>query len=281
MAAAVVVVAVIGALVIVVDDEDAVSPVDSSAADELISEGTAPAEGTTPAEDVASTDGTVDSDPADTVDTGTTATTPAAGAVPPSAPPPVPVEPACTYIGLDAFDDMQVELSFLNPLGPVTSLQLDYALSDADGVRFHSGTAVIDLPGGEEYFRTSHDTVEPLPAGVAESTITCRVIEITEASGSSDVRSPGVGDGCAVVGIDGFGDVQIELTVTSPFAEETELLLTYALTSSGVRFATAVSIIAAVGGNETVRQAVDTVVAPPSWVDDVVCQLLGIESLDQ
>lgn len=178
---------------------------------------------------------------------------------------------------------MQVELSFTNPLGDLRSLEVSYALLGADDVRFLTESALVDLPAADERFQLDDDTVEPVPSGVDESQIGCSILDIAEGFSFGDVREPGAADVCEFSSVDSFGDVQVELTVTSPFSDSTNIQITYALRGpGGVRFAADFAFIDVVGAGETIRSNEDSGTEVPDWMspEDVTCDILGIEATD-
>lgn len=218
--------------------------------------------------------------------TSTAVTTASTTTAPPAttgAPDAAPTEPACSYVGVDEYDDMQVELQFTNPLGDVPSVRVTYALLDGDGVRFITSEAFIDLAAANERFRMEVDTVEPLPARIDESSITCRVLGIEEGFDIGGIQAPTRQDKCDFVGVDDYGDIQIELTAVSPFDETTNIQLYYALRGAGqVRFYTSSDYVDLVAAGERVRTNTDTVEPLPDWVDEAEgsCSLLGIAAVD-
>lgn len=196
---------------------------------------------------------------------------------------PAPGEPTCRYIGTDFADDMQVELSFTNPLGNLPSLEISYALLDVDNVRFLTESALVDLPAADERFRINDDTVEPVPPGVDEALIGCAVLEIAEGFSFGDVTQPGADDVCEFVSVDSFDDVQVQLTVTSPFSETTNIEIAYALRGpEGVRFTSDSAFVELVAAGETIRSNEDSATEVPDWMgpEDVTCDILGIEATE-
>ncbi len=87
-------------------------------------------------------------------------------------------------------------------------------------------------------------------------------------------------DGCRYVGVDDFGDMQVEMTATSPFDDIADLAIDFALADGdGVRFATAFTSIDDVRPGETVRIPTDTLEPLPGDVDEsqIDCSVLSIE----
>ena len=188
-------------------------------------------------------------------------------------------EPTCGYLGTDSFNDIQVELLLTNRLGAVPALDVTIALKGGDGVRFLTDTQFVQYPLPEERFRLEVDTVTELPAGVDEATISCEVLAVEEGFGDLP-ELPGPGDVCEFVEIDDFGDIQIEITATSPFTTTGDLFVHYALRGpGGVRFSDSSALVDLVGAGETIRVSEDTVTEPPSWVgDEISCDILGFEA---
>lgn len=213
-----------------------------------------------------------DSAAASTTSPGAATTAPA-----PTTQPPDPATPTCGYVGVDDFGDMQVELVLVNPLGVVPSLEVTFALTDSDGVRFFTGNEFVQLPLPNERFRIEADTITEPPTGVDESTITCAVLAIEEGFGEV-LEMPGPEDFCEFVEIDDFGDIQVELGVTSPFATTEDLVIEFALRGpDDIRFADSTAFVDLVGPGEVVRLDQDTVTPPPTWVgDEISCGILGI-----
>jgi hypothetical protein len=211
-----------------------------------------------------------------------TTTAPAETSAPTTASP-VPGESTCRYVGTDFADDMQVELSFTNPLGEQPSLEVSYTLLDGEGVRFLTDSALVELVSADEEFRIEDDTLTPVPSGVDESAIGCTVLEVAEGFGRDDVTAPSDGDACEFVEVDSFDDIQVELTITSAFSETTNVQIYYALRGpDGVRFATDSGFVDLVAPGETVRSNEDSVTEVPSWMtaDDVNCDIIGVVATD-
>ena len=207
---------------------------------------------------------------------------------PPEASTPVPTTvspdpsdgPTCRFIELDTFDDIQIELAFTNPLGAVGSLVVTYGLNDGSGTQFTTGSSFVDFPGDEERFRISQDTLTGLPGSATEQDVSCDVLDIEEGLGGAPLEQPAQPSGCEFVEVDSFDDIQVELTVTSPFPTTADLRIVYALRSDdGIRFGNSTRFVDLVGPGETVRIDEDTFTGVPAWTtgDDVRCEILGIE----
>jgi len=190
-------------------------------------------------------------------------------------------DPRCGYRGVDDFGDMQVEVQFANPLGPVPAVEISYALVDGAGTRFHTGSGSFDLPQPAEVIRAEVDTITELPDDVDSEDIACEVLEIDEGFGFDDVLPPPDSSACEVDGIDDFGDIQITLATTSPFESTENLRIHYALRGDGgARFADSSASVELVAPGESVRIAEDTVTEPADWVTpgEVSCEILGVRA---
>ena len=176
---------------------------------------------------------------------------------------------------------MQVEVAFANPLGDVPAVEVTYALLDSGGVRFYTGSESFDIAAADEAFRVQSDTVEPLPASVDGTGVTCQVLAVEEGFSFGTPTPPSPSDACQFVEIDDFGDIQIELAVTSPFSETENLQIYYALRGpEGVRFDDSSASVDLVAAGEAVRLSEDTVTNPPDWVqpESITCSILAIEA---
>ena len=226
--------------------------------------------------------------PETTTATETTTETTVGTTSPPESSVPVPTTvspdpsdgPTCRFIELDTFDDIQIELVFTNPLGAVESLVVTYGLNDGAGTQFTTGSSFVDFPGTEERFRISQDTMTGLPNSVTEQDVSCDVLDIEEGFGGAPLEQPAQPSGCEFVEVDSFDDIQVELTVTSPFLTTEDLRIVYSLrTDDGIRFGDSRGFADLVGPGETVRLDEDTFTEVPAWTtdDDVRCEILGIE----
>ncbi len=186
----------------------------------------------------------------------------------------------CRLEGVDFADDMQVEILLANPLGAVPSLEVTYALTDADGVRFATGGETIDSPQRGEQFRLSSDTLEELPSSVDEDDVGCTILEVEEGF-DFEYEDPGPDDECEFVELDFADDVQLEATVTNPFSDTVDLNVVYAMRGAdGVRFETGTQIVDVVAPGEVVRVQIDTFDGLPDWVDedDLTCEVIAVSS---
>jgi hypothetical protein len=234
---------------------------------------------------VSTTDAPPTTETSPTTEASPTTETPSTTEVSPTTEPPATTlplddaEPTCGYVGTDDFDDIQVELLLTNPLGAVPSLDVTLTLEGGDDVRFATASESIRFPLAEERFRIEADTFTKLPSGIDEAAITCNVLAIDEGFGDMPAL-PGPGDVCEFVEIDDFGDIQVELDVTSPFTTTEDIDIHYALRGPGdVRFADSFASVEFVGAGATIRVSEDTVTDPPSWVGtDITCGILGFEA---
>lgn len=191
-----------------------------------------------------------------------------------------PTEPQCAYLGVDDFGDMQVEVAFTNPLGAVPALEITYALLDGTGIRFHTGSETFDFVAADESFRAQSDTVTNPPPDLDEVAVACRVLAIEEGSSFREGSAPSPSDTCTLVEVDDFGDIQIEMMVTSPLPDTATIRAHYALRGSdGQRFGTGSESVEFVASGETIRIPVDTLTDQPAWITDseIVCEILLIE----
>jgi hypothetical protein len=266
----------IGAVVTLTSDDDdsATNPIDPSSTD--------PGAVTTtqaPTTAPATTDATPTSTEAPaTTETPTTSESPATTVAPPGG-----TDSRCGYIGVDDFDDMQVEVEFTNPLGAVPAIDVEFALVDGSGTRFYTGSESFTLPQEGESFRSDVDTVAELPADVDGGTVTCAVLEISEGFSFGDAQPAPAASDCQIDEIDSFGDVQIILSTVSPFDSVENLDIFYALRGDdGVRFGDSSSIVDLVGPGESVRVDQDTLTEVPAWVTptELSCEIIGVAASD-
>gem|GEM_PF-5841059 len=200
-------------------------------------------------------------------------------------PPPEAPEATCTYAGTDQlFEDMQVELTFTNPLGEVNSLgDVTYALTDGEGgTRFFTGTPFAQwdyFPRANEQFRVNASTSEPLPPGINEATIGCTVLAIEEGFDLGGFQRASDTDTCTIVGTDSSGRIQVEVAATSPYEETTQVQVWWAFYAPGqVRFDAGTNVTDLVGAGESYRIPDETSEDPkPDWIGDgeVTCEVLG------
>ncbi|MEX2626945.1 MAG: hypothetical protein WD225_08655 [Ilumatobacteraceae bacterium] len=188
----------------------------------------------------------------------------------------------CRFLGVDGFDDMQVELEFVNPIGDVESITVTYALLDGTGTRFSTHEERIQYPDADQSFRQESDTLTELPATVNDVGVSCEVLEVAEGFAFGEAEAPADPTSCEFVEVDSFDDIQIELTVTSPFEDTTDVQATYALYADGVRFSSSVAIIELVAPGETVRSSQDTLTEPPAWSEPaaLTCDVRAVEVID-
>ena len=178
---------------------------------------------------------------------------------------------------------MQVEVAFTNPLGDVPSAEVTYALQDAAGVRFYTGSEYASFAATGERFRVESDTLEELPASVDAAGLTCEVLAVEEGYGDESPAVPSASDTCQFVEVDSYGDVQIELSVINPFPQTENLSVSYALRGpEGVRFDESSTSVDLVAAGEAVRVSEDTLTSAPDWVpgDSITCSVLAVESSD-
>lgn len=195
-------------------------------------------------------------------------------------------EATCAYTGTDPdFGDMQVELAFTNPLGQVPGLEVTYALLDGEGgTRFFTGTAggldleFIQFPAADEQFRLSIDTSEDLPPAIEETTIGCTVLAIEESLDIGGYQRATDADTCEVLGTDSSGNIQVDMSVISPYGETTTVQTWWALQAPGpVRFETETEVVDLVGAGETFRISPEFGTEKPEWIGDgeVTCSVVG------
>ena len=195
-------------------------------------------------------------------------------------------EPTCAYIGTDPdFGYMQVELAFTNPLGEVNDLEVTYALLDGEGgTRFFTGTAGgldlvwIKFPDTNEQFRFSFDTTEDMPPNINEATIGCSVLAIEEGTDIGGYRRATDADTCVVLGTDSSGNIQVEVTATSPYEETTTVQTWWALQAPGpVTFETDTEVVDLVGAGETFKVSPRFGAEKAGWIGDgeVTCTVVG------
>lgn len=189
-------------------------------------------------------------------------------------------EPRCGYVGVDDFDDMQVEVEFVNPLGSVPAVEVAFALLDGSGTRFHTDAESFDLPRVDERFRFEADTFTGLPPDIDGAAVTCQILDISEGFGYDDVRPPSESSSGDVAEIDGFGDIQVDLATTSPFESTETLEIYYALRGGDARFADSYASVEFVASGESVRVAEDTVTDVPAWTSEqeLSCEVLGVRA---
>lgn len=87
---------------------------------------------------------------------------------------------ACAFLGLDFADDIQVDLTVSNPFEDTTDLAVTHALRGADGVRFESSTAFVDVVAAGESVRVEEDTVTDAPSWLGGSDLSCDVLDVED-----------------------------------------------------------------------------------------------------
>ncbi len=193
-------------------------------------------------------------------------------------------EPMCTYVGTDPdSEDMQVELIFTNPLGEVEDLEATYALLDGEGgTRFFTDTVWVDdalaLPRANEQFRISADTREEVPPNIEQTTIDCTVLAIEAGTDIGGFQRATDADTCTVIGTDPNGGIQVEVAVTNPFEETTNVQTWWALQAPGpVRFDGDTDVTEFVGAGESFPIRPEFGPKKPGWIGDgeVTCAVLG------
>ena len=255
----------IGAIVAAGDDDDP-DPPDAADAVSTTTTEAGDDEAAPSTTEVTSTTGEPGADATTTTAEASTTTTTAAPTTP------TEFEEGCGYAGVDDFGDMQVDLRVVNPLTEVGDISVTYALVDGDDVRFVTSTAFFEAARPQERFRVQDDTVEDLPSRITDdSVITCRILEI-EAAGFGEPPLVTEDAACAYVGLD--------LTISNPFDDTTDLAITYALRGpGGIRFDTSTAFIDVVAPGEVVRVEEDTVTDVPDWVSesDLTCEVIDVE----
>lgn len=201
------------------------------------------------------------------------------------APAPDVPEPVCVYSGTDPdFGYMQVELTFTNPLGDVPDLEVTYALLGGDGSRVFTGTAGgldlqdIHFPSEGEQFRLSVDSREEPPPGLDAATAGCSVLGIEEGTDIGGYERATAADTCEVVGTDSPNGPDVTVSITSPYADTTDVQVWWALRGpGGVRFDTSTEVIDLVGGGEAIQFTENSLTGPPpEWaIGDVTCDVVG------
>lgn len=190
----------------------------------------------------------------------------------------------CAYSGTDPdFGDMQVDLTFTNPLGDVNELEVTYALLDGEGgMRFFTGSTFIYeqimFPVTNEQFRLAVDTGEDVPPNIEATTIDCTVLAIEESTDIGGFARATAADTCTVLGVDSSGRAQVELAVTSPYAQTTTVQTWWALYGPGpMRFETETEVVDLVGAGESFRIIPAYGTEKPGWIGDgeVTCAVVG------
>lgn len=194
-------------------------------------------------------------------------------------------EPVCAYLGPDPrFGYMQVELSFVNPLGEVHDLEATYALLDGSGTRVFTGTAGgldlqdIHFPSEGEQFRLLVDTREDPPSGLDPASSSCAILAIEQGTDIGGYQRATDADTCEVVAVDSPNGPDVTVSVSSPYSDTTDVQVWWALRGpDGVRFDTSTKVIDLVAAGETIRFSENSLTGPPpEWVSgDVTCEVVG------
>ena len=191
----------------------------------------------------------------------------------------VPFVEGCEAVEVDDFGDVQIAVRFVNPADSPGTVSATFGLRDADDVRVSTGSVFVEAAQPGERVWIEYDTLEQLPSGTELGDLRCEVLEIEpQVFGDPPVVPPG--SECAFVELDSFDDIQVELTVTSPFRSRTDLGVTYALRGAdGVRFDTSTTFIEAVDAGETIRTADDAFTPFPDWVSeaDFSCEIVAVD----
>ena len=191
-----------------------------------------------------------------------------------------PADRSCAYLGPDDFDDLHAELRFTMPFGEPRDLSVDFALVDGEGQRFLSSSAFIESAQPGERFRFDADTLEPLPASVSDpGAVRCEILAIEDIP-LSDIPEVPSDATCVVTGVDSFGDVQVELSVSNPTGVQNDLSVDYALRGDGVRFQSGFTFIDQVPPGETVRMPDDSFTDAPAWAQDLTCEIIDVDVFD-
>jgi hypothetical protein len=252
------------------DDDDDVASVDTTATTEVADTTTTTEPDTTTTEPDATTTTTTTEPDTTTTEPDTTTTD---GAEPPA------LDEGCEFVEVDDFGDIQVELTFENPLGEVGSLQVTYALLDGDGARFGTAPELVPAPRDGERFRLGSDSLTEVPDGVDPGDVACEILEIEEGFGDPPLAAPD--SSCAFVEIDAFDDIQLDVTFTNPASEPGDVIVVIALTGpDDVRFASVQEFVELAQPGQENRLDVDTLTEAPAWIDDtddIGCEVLGVE----
>jgi len=201
------------------------------------------------------------------------------------APAPDRPEPTCAYVGTDPnFGWMQVELTFTNPIGDVAGLEATYALLNGDGSRVFTGTAGgldlqdISFPSEGEQFRLTVPTGEDPPPGFDAASAGCSVLAIEEGFDIGGTKRASNVDTCEVVGTDSRNGPDVTVSITSPYADTTDVQVWWALRGpGGVRFDTGTNVVKLVRAGEALQFTESSKTGPPpEWAaGDVTCDVVG------
>lgn len=190
----------------------------------------------------------------------------------------------CAFVGVDAdFGEMQVELSFSNPLGEVDGLELTYGLFSGD-VRFFTGSAGgldlvdIDFPKLGEQFRLAVDTSEDLPLNIKAEEIICEVLAIEEATQIGGYIRAASSDTCEIIRTDEYGKVFVSVKASNPYEELTDVQVFWAFYDQGsIRFESDTDIVEKLNPGEKFQIDSEYGVEKPQWIADgvVSCAVIG------
>lgn len=187
----------------------------------------------------------------------------------------------CLFSSIDSFGDIQIRLAFTSELTEQEDASATYEVYDGNGELLVESTHFFEELAPGEQVRIAVDTLteEPTDRG-ARSGITCALIAVEPTPVGFESFAPGPSDSCRFVEIDGFGDIQIELSVVSPLTTSSELAVDYALRGpNGIRFADGVNFTVEVGPGETSITPTDTFAGLPEWVteSDFSCEILSVQ----
>ncbi len=183
----------------------------------------------------------------------------------------------CRYLGVDDFEDMQVELAFTNPVGDVLQLDVTYTLVDAAGVEIVTNTEIESPALADEQFRIVADTLDPRPPGLDDADISCRVEAIEEQFSAASAVAPTPDDTCVVVATE--ESVQVNLAVANPFGGANEARIRYGVRGDDVRFGASSAGVEFSGPGASAELTDDSFIGVPEWAagSDVTCDVLWIE----
>ena len=190
----------------------------------------------------------------------------------------------CAFEGVDVdFGEMQVELTFSNPLGEVDGLELTYGLFSGD-VRFFTGSAGgldlvdIDFPKQSEQFRLAVDTGEDLPSNINVEEIVCEVLAIEEATQIGGYQRTASSDTCEIIRTDEDGQVFVSVKASNPYEELTDVQVFWAFyDQSSIRFASDTDIVEKLNPGEKFQIDSEYGVEKPQWIEGSVvsCAVIG------
>ena len=190
----------------------------------------------------------------------------------------------CAFVGVDNdFGEMQVELTFSNPLGEVDGLELTYGLFSGD-VRFFTGSAGgldivdIDFPKQGEQFRLAVDTSEDLPLNIKAEEIICEVLAIEEATQIGGYKRAAPSDTCEIIRTDEDGKVFVSVKASNPYEELTDVQVFWAFyDQDSIRFDSDTDIVEKLNPGDKFQIDSEYGVEKPQWIagDVVSCALIG------